>query len=331
MIMASANQIVEILRSHVAGDDERFRTAALQIAANEARMGHEAVAKEIQQLLEKARSASFDSRLTPRSVPMGASPNQLAGLLETVEPRFGLQHMVLSPDLQMRLERVVKEHRQFNRLHEYDLHPRQKLLLLGPPGCGKTMTAHALAHDLSLPLYIVRLDALFTKYLGETAVKLRMVFDAIHRQRGVFLFDEFDSLGLTRGAQHDVGEMRRVFNSLLVFIDNMRGTSLIIAASNHPDVLDPALFRRFDDIIEYPMPTRDGILQIIKRRLGDESPQTINWQKVLKAVSSMSYAEVVRVADEAVKEKIIDNLPGITTELLLKTAAERRKRPQQKK
>ena len=329
--MATTNKIVEMLRSHLDGDDERFRTTALQIAANEARMGHEVIAREIQQLLDKYRSATFDARLVPRSATMGGPLNQLEGLLETIEPRFGLNQMVLSDDLRVRLERVVKEHQQFNRLHEYNLHPRQKLLLLGPPGCGKTMTAHALAHDLSLPLYVVRLDALFTKYLGETAAKLRLVFEAIHRQRGVFLFDEFDSLGLTRGTQHDVGEMRRVFNSLLVFIDNMRGTSLVIAASNHPDVLDPALFRRFDDIIEYPMPTKNGILQIVKRRLGDELCQTIIWQKVLRAVSSMSYAEVVRVADEAVKEKIIENLPSITTELLMKAAAERRKQPKQLK
>lgn len=325
--MAATNQIVEMLRSHFDADEERFCTTALQLAANEARMGHEAAAREIQQLIEKGRRTRFDSQLAPSSVTPGPSRHQLEGLLETVEPRFGLQQMVLSPDMRARLDRVVKEHRHFNRLREYDLQPRQKLLLLGPPGCGKTMTAHALAHELGLPLYIVRLDAIFTKYLGETAVKLRLVFDAIHRQRAVFLFDEFDSLGLARGSQHDVAEIRRVFNSLLVFIDSMRGTSLVIAASNHPDALDPALFRRFDDIIEYSMPTADEALHLMKRRLMDEPLAKVNWSKVQAAVSSMSYAEIVRIADEAVKERIIENLPKITTALILKMAGERRKMP----
>src|SRR5450756_1292403 len=128
--MASANLSIEILRGHFAGDDERFRTAALQLAANEARMGHESVAQEIQQVLEKAKSTQFDARLRPRSVSFNATANQLEGLLESVEPRFGLKNIVLAKDIRAQLDRVVKEHRQFNRLHEYDLRPRQRLLLL---------------------------------------------------------------------------------------------------------------------------------------------------------------------------------------------------------
>lgn len=325
--MASANQIIEILKSHFSGDDERFRTASLQLAANEARMGHESVAQEIQQVLERAKGSQFDSRLRLSSVAFNAPNNQLAGLLEAVEPRYGLNSMVLAREIRDRLNRVVKEHRQFNRLHEFDLRPRQRLLLLGPPGCGKTMTAHALAHELSIPLYIVRLDALFTKYLGETASKLRLVFDSVERQRAVFLFDEFDSIGLSRGAQHDVAEMRRVFNSFLVFIDNMRGMSLIIAASNHPEALDPALFRRFDDIVEYSMPTDEEMLALMKRRMMEEPQKRIEWRKVLSLVSGMSFADAERVVDDALKERIIENLPAVTTALLIKTATERKKRP----
>jgi len=325
--MPSANQIIEMLRSHFAGDEERFRTAALQMAANEARMGHESVARDIQQVLEKAKTNQFDAKLRPNSIAFNAPTNQLAGLLESVEPRFGLKSMVIAKETRDRLDRVVKEHRQFNRLHEFDLHPRQRILLLGPPGCGKTMTAHALAHELSLPLFIVRLDAIFTKYLGETAAKLRLIFDSVERQRAVFLFDEFDSIGLSRGSQHDVAEMRRVLNSFLVFIENMRGMSLVIAASNHAEALDPALFRRFDDIVEYNMPTDSELLALMKRRLAEEPQKPIEWPRVLKLTSGMSFADAEKVVDEAVKERIIENLQFVNTALLLKTAKERKKRP----
>ena len=148
------------------------------------------------------------------------------------------------------------------------------------------MTAHALAHELGLPLFILRLDALFTKFLGETASKLRLVFEAVEQQRAVFLFDEFDSLGLARGSQHDVAEMRRVLNSLLVFIDNLRGHSLVVAASNHPEALDSALFRRFDDIIEYSMPTKEELLQVFRQRLASEDLNGIDWPKVLRAAAT---------------------------------------------
>jgi SpoVK/Ycf46/Vps4 family AAA+-type ATPase len=180
-------------------------------------------------------------------------------------------------------------------------------------------------------LFILRLDALFTKFLGETAAKLRQVFDAVEQQRAVFLFDEFDSLGLARGAQHDVAEMRRVLNSFLVFIDNMRGHSLVVAASNHPEALDAALFRRFDDIIEYAMPTSAEVAKVFHQRLASEDCSTVDWRRVLRSAGKLSSAEAVRIADDTAKERIIENQPRITTELLLSSIADRVKARQPRK
>jgi len=325
--MAAARQILELLRSHAEGDENRFRTAALQLAANEARQGHQDVATEIQRLVEKRQAShrTEDGTQTSNSVSFFRPQGELAGLLELVQPGVGLDQLVLSRDLEARLRRVVREQQQFGRLREHGLRPRQRLLLLGPPGCGKTMTAHALAHELGLPLFIVRLDALFTKFLGETAAKLRQIFDEVERLRAVFLFDEFDSLGLARGSQHDVAEMRRVLNSFLVFIDNMRGHSLVVAASNHPEALDTALFRRFDDIIQYSMPTKEELMRVFEQRLVNEDSGGVSWPKVLKASAKLSFAEAVRCADDAVKERLIEHKDRITTELLLSAIADRTK------
>ena len=322
--MATAHQIKALLKSHTQGDDEHFLTVALQIAANEASKGHTSLAQEIKKLVEDAQSRK--SRMASNLVVMAPPQGDLANLLEIVEPHTRLGQMVIPHGLRLRLNRIVREQKNFNKLREHFLLPRQKILLLGPPGCGKTMTAHALAGELGLPLFIVRLDALFTKFLGETASKLRLIFDAIQQNRAVYLFDEFDSLGLSRGSQHDVAEMRRVLNSFLVFLENLKGNSLIIAASNHADALDSALFRRFDDLIRYTMPTVAEIEQVLRDHLAVSGVDSsgITWPAVLKQLDGLSHAEVARVANEAVKEMLIESRDKLTTDVLLTAIAERK-------
>jgi SpoVK/Ycf46/Vps4 family AAA+-type ATPase len=321
--MATAHQIKALLKSHTRGDDEHFLTVALQIAANEARKGHTALAQEIKKLVDDAQSRR-SSRASSNLMVMARPQGELENLLEVVEPSVRLAQLVVPQALRQRLHRILREQKNFNKLREHFLRPRQKILLLGPPGCGKTMTAHALAGELGLPLFVVRLDALFTKFLGETASKLRLVFDAIEQNRAVYLFDEFDSLGLSRGSQHDVAEMRRVLNSFLVFLENLRGNSLIIAASNHPEALDTALFRRFDDMIRYAMPTRAEIEQVLREHLTNVETTQLEWATVLEKLDGLSHAEVARVANEAVKEMLIDGHGNLTTEALLAAIVERR-------
>lgn len=321
--MATAHQIKALLKSHARGDDEHFLTVALQIAANEARKGHTGLAQEIKKLVDDAQ-ARRSSRASSNLMVMARPQGDLESLLEVVEPSVRLAQLVVPHALRQRLNRIVREQKNFNKLREHFLRPRQKILLLGPPGCGKTMTAHALAGELGLPLFIVRLDALFTKFLGETASKLRLVFDAIEQNRALYLFDEFDSLGLSRGSQHDVAEMRRVLNSFLVFLENLQGNSLVIAASNHPEALDTALFRRFDDMIRYVMPTRSEMEQVLREHLTNVDSKQVEWSAVLEKLDGLSHAEVARVANEVVKEMLIDGRGNLTTQALLDAIAERR-------
>ena len=174
--------------------------------------------------------------------------------------------MVLDDELASQLERIIREQRRATLLLSNGLQPRRKLLLTGPPGAGKTMTASVLASELGLPLFQVRLDGLITKYMGETAAKLRQVFEATDRTRGIYFFDELDAIGSQRGLANDVGEIRRILNSFLQMIEQDASHSLILAATNHPEILVHALFRRFDDMLHYQLPDEALKAALIEQR-----------------------------------------------------------------
>ncbi|MEA3388776.1 MAG: ATP-binding protein, partial [Pseudomonadota bacterium] len=246
------------------------------------------------------------------------------GLLEARYSDVRLSSMVLKPELDERLARVLREQRQQERLRARGLAPRRKLLLVGPPGAGKTMTAAALAGELKLPLFTVLYDGLIGKLMGETATRLRLVFDAVAMQRGVYFFDEFDAIGAQRAGPNDVGEIRRVLNSFLQFLENDDGPSLIVAATNHPELLDKALYRRFDDVISYDLPDPSVVQGILEARLATFDLKPIEWGPVLESAAHLSQAEVARAADEAAKVAVLDGHDGVTTATLLTALTERR-------
>jgi SpoVK/Ycf46/Vps4 family AAA+-type ATPase len=232
--------------------------------------------------------------------------------------------MVLDAETREKLLRVVLEQRQQHRFRAYGLHPRRKLLLIGPPGAGKTMTASVLASELGLPLYTILLDGLITKYLGETASKLRLVFETISRIRGVYFFDEFDALGASRATENEVGEIRRVLNSFLQFIEQEQSESLLLAATNHVELLDPALFRRFDDVIVYRLPTDDLILETMKNRLYLFECGEVHWPQVVEAARGLSYADIVKAGEEASKETLLNDESCLSTQGLIKAIGDRK-------
>src|SRR5690606_18942821 len=188
------------------------------------------------------------------------------------------------------LQRVLDEQRKIELLEQHGLHARKKLLFTGAPGCGKTMSAHVLASELGLPLFIIRLDGLISRYMGESIAKLRLVFEAMHDFRAVYLFDEFDSIGTSRSAGNEVGEIRRVLNSFLLQIEKDDSRSLIIAATNLPEALDSALFRRFDDIIQFPLPSEKEIHQLLTLELtGFNLSYTIDFNKIAQHAVGLSF------------------------------------------
>jgi SpoVK/Ycf46/Vps4 family AAA+-type ATPase len=287
--------ITAMVRSHASGDDSAFYSVALQVAAREARQGHHVLADDIKKAVDASRSATPRNNVTKLAQPRG----DLADLIEVSHPEVSLRNLVGSSELREQLKQVIAEQRQRKRLLEHGFDPTHRLLLEGPPGTGKTMTAAVLAHELSLPMFTARLDSLLSKYMGETAGKLRQVFDAVSRRRGVYLFDEFDALGGDRSG-NDVGEARRILNSFLVFLEQASTESIVIAATNHRAILDKALFRRFDTVLTYHLPDTTQARAVIKGRLGSLM-RGVRWDSVDSRTEGLSHAELVKAAEAAAK------------------------------
>lgn len=312
--MATAEQIKALLRSHTAGDDSLFRSVALQIAAHEATKGNERLAMELRDLVDAAKRQHSGGRSRP--IPIARPSGELAGLVVASYPSMRLADVVLADPTRDRIGDVIRQHRQRELLRSHGLHPKRKLLLVGPPGTGKTLTASVLAGECDMPLFCVQLHALITRYMGETAAKLHVVFDAMAQSRGVYLFDEFDAIGATRTAGNDVGEIRRVLNSFLQFLERDDTDGIIVAATNFADMLDDALFRRFDDVVEYDLPSRPDVRRLIENRLCSLDLTNVKWEEVDGAACGLSHAEVVRACEDAARDAVLCNERVVASDIL---------------
>ncbi len=318
--MATADQVKALIESHTEGDDSRFYTVALQVAAKEARAGHAAYAQDLKRLAEGTIRRGAGAKIVAVATPRG----ELSSLLSVSYPELRLADMALTQELRGLLKRVVNEQTNRDQLNASGFHPVRRLLLLGPPGTGKTMTAAVLAGELSLPLFTVRLDGLINKFMGETASKLRLIFDAMHGTAGVYLFDEVDALAGSREAGNDVGEIRRVLNSFLQFLEQDDSQSMLVATSNLPDLLDRALYRRFDTTVRYPLPTAAIANKVIRSRLAALDLTYVNWRRVGPATKGLSQAECTAAAELAAKDAILAGTTTVSTESIVDALEMRR-------
>jgi SpoVK/Ycf46/Vps4 family AAA+-type ATPase len=320
--MASSKQLVGMIRSHAAGDDARFLAIAEHIAEDARKAGRSHMADEIQALVTNLRS-EVSSRRPSSPTPIAAPRGELAGLLRASYPERRISDLVLSEALERRVWSIVREHRERGTLAANGLHPRRKLLLSGPPGTGKTMTAAALAGELGLPLFTIMLDGVITKYMGETAAKLRLIFDAAQSARGVYFFDEIDALATQRGVENDIGEARRMLNSLLQFLDEDNSSSLLIAATNHPSLLDQAIFRRFDTALAYERPTSSEIRRVLMTHLERFKMTDIDWEVVEQTAEGLSQADLVAAGRDSARHAILDHDGRINTNTLISALKDR--------
>ncbi len=314
--MATADQIKSLIRSHLSEDDERFFTVALQVAAHEAMLGHGEVAHDIRLIIDQARKSQGAARILK-------FPPDLLGLVLEEEPQLPLSALVASPAFLARIERIKHEYLQQSKLKSYGLVNRRKILLIGPPGTGKTMTARVLAHELQLHLFTIQVHKLVTKFMGETSAQLRILFDLVRDVKGLYFFDEFDAIGGERSLDNDVGEMRRVLNSFLQFIEQDTSDSLILAASNSPQLLDRALYRRFDDVLYYTLPEPDEREKLIRNVLGTFWHPSLELQQIGAAADGLSHAEIDSACRDAIKSVILSGKDHVSTSVLMDMITER--------
>ncbi|QUW19364.1 ATP-binding protein [Agrococcus sp. Marseille-Q4369] len=321
--MATNDQLRALVKSHADGDDPQFYAVAMQVAAKAARSGQSKFAQDLRDLVEDLRQRGTVSSRVASVVPVTQPRGELSSLLTVSYPDARLGDLVLSDDLGERLRHVLLEQRQRDTLARHGLSPARRLLLLGPPGTGKTSTARVLAAELGLPLFAIRLDTVITKFMGETAAKLRLIFDALVETRGVYLFDEVDALAGDRAAANDVGEIRRVLNSFLQFLEEDTSESVIVAATNHPQLLDNALYRRFDTVMSFTLPDDVSAQAVIRNRLATFNISNLSWPRVLEAARGLSHAEIATGAENAAKRSVLAGRMRVLTGDMVSALEER--------
>ena len=296
--MATADQILSLIRNHLNNDDTQFRKVALQISAVEARSGHAIVARTIQELLNQKKTSLGTVRLVSKN-------KGIDDLLLQVDTYDDMTSLVLCQELKEKLDRVIKEYLKKETLSKYGLANRRKLLLYGASGTGKTMTASALAKEFNLPFFVVRTEKVVTKFMGETGQKLGRIFDFINEVPAVYLFDEFDAIGSQRGMDNEVGEQRRILNTFLQLLERDDSDSFIIAATNSIESIDKAMFRRFDDVIEYKLPDREQRLALLREYL--YTAKELDFSSAEPLFDGMSHAEIKMVCSDIFKESLLND------------------------
>lgn len=311
-----------LLQSHAEGDEAAFRRAALQLAAAESSAGHGRVAEELRAIIAKLPAVQ-----PPRAGPVVdiAQPRgDLSDLLEGRHCEERLRDIVLRDDVRQLLLRIIAENRSRARLERFGVSPRRRLLFHGPPGCGKTLAATVLAGEMGLPLMTVRFDALFSRFLGGTAVQPRAIFAEMPRRPGVYLFDEFDTVAKARGDSQDVGEMNRVVTSFLQLVDADVSASLLIAATNHVELLDRAIFRRFDVIVPFPKPTSQDIAALMELRLQGVGLGTEQAQALAEKAEGWSFADATRACDDAIRTMALEGRETVSEQDIVSALEELR-------
>ncbi|MGR3278329.1 ATP-binding protein [Acaryochloris marina NIES-2412] len=311
-----AELLKRLFRAIASEDEEAVDKLACLIIQNERQKGHNLLADQLENISkqnQKPKTAySTGSKTSER-----ATFQQLSELptskrfntpLVTAIPREKLQHhMVLPEDTEKRFQRIEQEYVARDRLAHYGLRYRQKVLLYGVPGCGKTMGAERLAWNTGLPLIKVRFDAMVSSFLGETASNLRTVFETASQSPCLLFLDECDSIAKSREDSQEVGEIKRVVNTFLQVLDEYESSSsLLVAATNLDGSLDTALWRRFDDVIEVPKPGEEELKLILKQTLSAIEVGTINWPLIIKQINGFSAAQVVKAGQAAAKRAILD-------------------------
>lgn len=327
--MPSGDLLRVLLRSYKRRDDQAFEEAARRIISDERAKQHHLLADELQKIMDgdllmMGRQAPVAGLHRFGELPKDRERN--SNLVEVREPSKSLDEIILSEENRALVSEIVREFERSDILGAHGMVPRRRLLFCGPPGCGKTVSAEAIAQELRLPLLYTRLDSIISSYLGETAANLRRVFDFASRGTWVVFFDEFDAIGKSRDDANEHGELKRVINSFLQLLDGFRGDSLVIAATNHQGLLDGALWRRFDEVAYFGPPSESQIATLINLNLRSVRHSDIDLSVFVPQLMGLSFADIERICLDAMRYSLLGEETELSFESFTKAVERQRRR-----
>ena len=302
--MARADLIVDLIKYAVSGNKSMVKKVAEAIIAEERSKQHTILADRLQYEINNSPRDSGVSLSSPLPrIVAGTNPENF---IQEIEPKKNLSDLILSDEVRYNCEQFVQEQFRSDLLRSYGVEPRNRILLMGPPGNGKTSLAEAMAATLMVPLYVVKYDAIVGSYLGETAMRLKKLIDYVSTRRCVLFFDEFETLGKERGDTHETGEIKRVVSSLLLQIDQLPSYVTLIGATNHPELLDRAVWRRFQMRMLLPLPTRANISLWIERfQKAHKVYFNYSSETIAKKLLGSCYAEVEEFGYSVLRKYIL--------------------------
>ena len=307
--MAKADHIKRLVASF--GRNQEFRAAALRIIDEAANQGKKPFADSLRKILDATVRPDYQASSQPGLTTLASQIDPTTDLIDEIPISRGLGDIILNPDTRLLIDGIIEERRRGEELRRHRLPVSTRLLFTGPPGCGKTLCAEVLARELSLPLYGARIDVIISSFLGETASNLRRLFEFAARKPCILFLDEFDALARTRSDAAEHNELRRVVNSLLLMIERFKGPGLVIAATNLPQFLDEALWRRFDDILLFEPPTEREIGLLLAREFANFAAHFDLTTPVSKLVG-MSYADIERICIDAIKKAVLKKRKSVS-------------------
>lgn len=306
--MASGKLLRQLIKSGVEGDDTGFRRISEAVISEERQKHHNLLANDLEKILYGSDSLGSSKKISNLNLNNNIPVDKERGLplLELKEPVRGLEDVVLGDANRDSIKRILKEYNREEVLRSWGMRPVERVLFCGPPGCGKTISAEALAFELNRPLCVIRVDSVVSSYLGETSANLRKVFDFIESSPVVALFDEFDALGKERADIAEHGELKRVVNTFLQMLDGFSGPSLVVAATNHENILDSAIWRRFEDVLAFEYPTVAQVKSLLSIKLRGVRREFEYTKPVIDLFKKTSHADIERILIRSIKDMLLN-------------------------
>lgn len=310
--MTTNDSLKKIITAHQTDNTDLFVEGLREIIADKKQKGHSRIARELEEHLYNPPPSLFNRKMKRIAKPkftekVPVSQRDDLPLLRIKHPKLRIEDVVLSPPTLQRVNRVLKEQSHRDSLAQYNLLPIKRVLFYGVPGCGKTLTAHALASCLEWPLLYIKFDSLISSYLGETAKHLAQVFDFASTTPCVLLFDEFDAIGKSRTENSETGELKRVVNTFLQLMDEYEGDGIVVAATNHEQFIDHALWRRFDEVIHFELPEAAETERLLCELLSVVEINDFQPVEVCNNFQGLSHSDITKICAGAIKQMVLSD------------------------